>query len=108
MTATGTSSARTWFDHGLTGRLFATTAAPMDVGGPPVRRVEAVNLATNLLRSAELFPERPAVRLDDTILTYAALADASSHAAGLSREHGVGPGDRVAIMLPNVCEFAVI
>jgi long-chain acyl-CoA synthetase len=67
-----------------------------------------VNLATNLLRSAELYPERPAVRLDDTILTYAALEDASARAAGLLREHGVGPGDRVAIMLPNICEFAVI
>jgi long-chain acyl-CoA synthetase len=67
-----------------------------------------MNLATNLLRTAERFPERPAVRLDDTILTYRALADASGRVATMLCERGVRPGDRVAVMLPNVPQFAAV
>jgi long-chain acyl-CoA synthetase len=67
-----------------------------------------VNLATNLLRTAEKFADRPAVRLDDAVLTYADLADASARAAALLAGHGVRAGDRVAIMLPNLPDFAVL
>ena len=67
-----------------------------------------MNLVDNLIRSAELGPARPAVRLDDTIVTYRDLREQSARVAGLLRERGVQPGDRVAIMLPNVPEFAVI
>jgi len=67
-----------------------------------------VNLAANLTRTAERFPDRPAVRLDQTMLTYADLAAATARVAGLLRERGVRPGDRVAVMLPNVPEFAVV
>ena len=67
-----------------------------------------MNLAANLTRTAERFPDRPAVRLDQTMLTYADLAAATARVAGLLRERGVRPGDRVAVMLPNVPEFAVV
>jgi long-chain acyl-CoA synthetase len=67
-----------------------------------------VNLAANLLRSAERFPDRPAIRLDDTVLTYADLDEQSARAAAFLRASGVQPGDRVAIMMPNVPEFAVV
>jgi long-chain acyl-CoA synthetase len=67
-----------------------------------------VNLATNLLRTAERFPERPAVRLDDTMLTYRDLAEASGRVATMLCERGVRPGDRVAVMLPNVPHFAAV
>ena len=70
--------------------------------------VTNLNLATNLVRSAQRYPHRPAVRLDDTILSYAALDEGSARVAGLLRERGVRPGDRVALMLPNLPEFAVI
>src|SRR6266511_2117915 len=72
------------------------------------RRVPTVNLANNLVRSADALPHRPAIRLDETILTYADLDSGSAQAAGLLRERGVRPGDRVAIMLPNIPEFAVV
>jgi long-chain acyl-CoA synthetase len=67
-----------------------------------------MNLAENLLRSAARYPDRPAIRLDDTVLTYAGLADRSARAAGFLGVAGVRPGDRVALMLPNVPEFAVV
>src|SRR5262249_2556626 len=52
--------------------------------------------------------ERVAVRLDDTVLTYPDLAERSARAASLIRNAGVAPGDRVAVMLPNLPEFAVV
>ena len=67
-----------------------------------------MNLASNLKRSAELHPDRPAVRLDGTVLTYRALDERSARVAGFLRDRGVGPGDRVAVMLPNTPEFAVV
>ena len=39
--------------------------------------------------------------------TYPELDEASARVAGLLRERGLKPGDRVGIMLPNVAEFAV-
>jgi long-chain acyl-CoA synthetase len=73
-----------------------------------LRRVSAMNLADNLVRSVAVFPDRPAIRLDDTVLTYADLDERSARVAGLLAQHGVRPGDRVAIMLANVPEFAAI
>jgi long-chain acyl-CoA synthetase len=67
-----------------------------------------MNLAANLLHTAERYPDRPAVRLDDTVLTYAGLSDASARMVTLLRHLGIDPGDRVAVMLPNVPEFAVV
>jgi long-chain acyl-CoA synthetase len=67
-----------------------------------------MNLAANLLRSAERFPDRPAVRLDDTVLSYTDLAVRSARAAALLVAMGVRPGDRVAVMLPNAPEFAIV
>ena len=67
-----------------------------------------MNLANNLMRSARLFPDRPAVRLDDEVLSYRELQDRSDQAAGLLRERGIQAGDRVAIMLANTPDFAVL
>jgi long-chain acyl-CoA synthetase len=66
-----------------------------------------VNLALNLMDTAAAHADRVALRLDDTELTFAQLEEASARAAGLLRERGVEPGDRVGIMLPNVPQFAI-
>ncbi len=66
------------------------------------------NLATLLTDSAKRDGEHVAIKLDDVVLNYAALDGSSAHIAGLLAEHGVGPGDRVGIMLPNVPYFPVI
>ncbi len=49
--------------------------------------------------------DRPAVQQGGRGLTYAELARASGQAAALLREAGVGTGDRVALMMPNVLAF---
>jgi long-chain acyl-CoA synthetase len=67
-----------------------------------------VNLAAKLTASAEVRGEKTALRLDDLEMSYRALEMASARVAGLLRERGVEPGDRVGVMLPNVPEFAVV
>jgi long-chain acyl-CoA synthetase len=67
-----------------------------------------VNFAANLTASAEVFGGKTALRLDDVDLSYRALDAASARVAGLLRQRGVAPGDRVGLMLPNVPQFAVV
>ena len=66
------------------------------------------NLAQNLVATAERHADRLALKLDDTELNYGLLNEASARVAGLLRSKGVGPGDRVAIMLPNVPYFPAV
>ena len=65
------------------------------------------NLASDLREAAQMYPERPAIRLDETIVSYALLDDLSARTAGWLRERGLRPGDPVGIMLPNVPLFPV-
>jgi amino acid adenylation domain-containing protein len=52
-------------------------------------------------------PDRPAVKDLDRQLTYGSLwAEATAVAAGLAA-HGVAPGDRVALQIPNSVDFVV-
>jgi long-chain acyl-CoA synthetase len=52
-------------------------------------------------------PEHEAVRMDELVLTYAQLRDAAGRMSTLLGAHGVEPGDRVGIMLPNVPAFPI-
>src|SRR3954471_12675018 len=67
-----------------------------------------MNLATLLTRTAERHGGRPALKLDDVELDYSALDGAASRVAGLLKERGLQPGDRVGLMLPNVPYFPII
>ncbi|HMJ04492.1 MAG TPA: long-chain fatty acid--CoA ligase [Conexibacter sp.] len=66
------------------------------------------NLASLLTDSAARQPERPAIKLDDAVLTYAQLDGASAHVAGLLEQRGFQKGDRVGVMLPNVPHFPIV
>src|SRR3954452_21065859 len=66
------------------------------------------NLARIMTTAAEKNPEGIAVKLDDVELNYAVLQEGSARMAGLLKEKGVGPGDRVGVMLPNVPYFPVV
>jgi long-chain acyl-CoA synthetase len=63
---------------------------------------------TSVLREAAAdHADRPAVRMDVEVLTYADLWDAAARVATLLKSFGVEPGDRVGIMLPNVPAFPI-
>jgi long-chain acyl-CoA synthetase len=66
------------------------------------------NLAANLATAARTHGTRPAVRLDDHVLSYAALDAAARAVAGDLRARGIRPGDRVGLVLPNVPAFPVL
>jgi long-chain acyl-CoA synthetase len=66
-----------------------------------------MNLASIVVGSAERVPGSVAVRLGDLALTYAELDERSARLAALLEQHGLRPGDRVGVMLPNVLEFPI-
>lgn len=65
-----------------------------------------MNLAHNLVATAREHGQKLALLLDDARLSFTQLDVLSRQVATLLAEKGVGAGDRVAIMLPNVLEFA--
>ncbi|MEA2299919.1 MAG: long-chain acyl-CoA synthetase [Solirubrobacteraceae bacterium] len=66
------------------------------------------NLANMLSAAARRNGEGVALRLDDVAVPYAAFEAASARIAGLLAAAGIGPGDRVGVMLPNVPYFPIV
>ncbi|MCU0300641.1 MAG: long-chain fatty acid--CoA ligase [Candidatus Nanopelagicales bacterium] len=67
-----------------------------------------MNLASNLVRSAEANPGKAAIILDDTVVPYGMLAQGAARVAGWLASLGVQPGDRVAVSLPNIPHMPII
>ncbi len=66
------------------------------------------NLAQLLTEAASRHGDRPALKLDDAVVTYSMLEESASRVAGLLTDRGLQPGDRVGVMLPNVPYFASV
>ena len=66
------------------------------------------NLALNLTRTATEHPDAIACKLDDATFDYMLLDNASARVASMLESKGIGPGDRVGIMLPNVPYFPAV
>ncbi len=64
-----------------------------------------MNLAALVDEQAARFGDRVLAMFDDDTVTYAQVAQRAGHVAAGLRELGVGPGDRVAIMMGNRSEF---
>jgi long-chain acyl-CoA synthetase len=67
-----------------------------------------MNLASSLVDTARRHGDSPAIRLDDVTVTYRDLEESSRRVAGLLADYRIAPGDRVALMLPNVAQFAAL
>ncbi|HEY5882990.1 MAG TPA: long-chain fatty acid--CoA ligase, partial [Nakamurella sp.] len=65
----------------------------------------SLSLAAILSESAERYPEQDAVVIGPQRINYAKLWEESRRYAAVLRERGIGPGDRVALLLPNVPDF---
>jgi long-chain acyl-CoA synthetase len=66
-----------------------------------------MNLAATLRRRATETPAHPAILFEGATISYGELDARASRLAHALRGHGIGPGDRVALYLPNVPDFAV-
>src|SRR3954469_3657583 len=66
------------------------------------------NFAEELAAAAQEAGDRPALKLDDVVLTYQVLDAAVARASGMLKSKGVEPGDRVGMQLPNVPYFPIV
>ncbi|MCU1528121.1 MAG: long-chain fatty acid--CoA ligase, partial [Frondihabitans sp.] len=64
-----------------------------------------LSIAAILSESATRHHDRPALHFAGTTTTYGELWDQTRAYAGALRARGIGPGDRVAIIVPNVPDF---
>ncbi len=65
----------------------------------------SLTLASILAESAMRHPDREAVVMGDHRISYAELWDQTMRYAAVLRDQGVGPGDTVALLMPNVPDF---
>jgi len=64
------------------------------------------SIASILAESARRYPTKDALVLGDTRLTYAQVWEMARRYAAVLQADGIGPGSRVAILLPNIPHFA--
>ncbi len=67
-----------------------------------------LNLSVLLEDSARKYPDRDALVLGDTRLTYAQVNAAANQVANLLVERGIAPGDKVALSCPNLPYFPIV
>jgi long-chain acyl-CoA synthetase len=68
----------------------------------------SLNLAECVELSARQCPDKTAVIHDDVRLSYKELAQMAKRVANILRAKGIGPGDKVALMLPNTPHFPIV
>jgi long-chain acyl-CoA synthetase len=68
----------------------------------------SANIASWVTERASTHPDLPAIKQGEQILSYGELEDASARFATMLRNHGVAPGDRVAMIMPNVAYFPIV
>jgi fatty-acyl-CoA synthase len=78
----------------------------LEVGVDPVSYTALTPLSF-LERSARVWPDKTAVVYGARRLTYRELAAEAQRVAGALRASGVGPGDRVAYLMPNLPEMLI-
>lgn len=66
------------------------------------------NIAVNLREAAAMYPDADALTLGERTVTFRAFDESASRVAAFLHAGGIGPGDRVGLMLPNVPAFAVL
>jgi phenylalanine ammonia-lyase len=66
-----------------------------------------MNVAQNVIRGRKLFPRKVALTFEGRRYSYAELDEWSNRTAEGLTALGVGRGDRVALFLPNIPEFAI-
>ncbi|MGG5170630.1 long-chain-fatty-acid--CoA ligase [Pseudarthrobacter sp. J1738] len=65
-----------------------------------------ISVAAILAESAKRFPQDTALVVGDEHTSFSELWDQTRAYAGALRARGIGPGSRVAVLIPNVADFA--
>ena len=67
--------------------------------------IKTINLIQLLRDSVQKYGDRTALISEKQYITYSQLNRAINNVAGIIKQSGVGKGDKVALMLPNIPEF---
>jgi long-chain acyl-CoA synthetase len=67
-----------------------------------------MNIANHIDRGAREHPDRPALVFEGRQITYGECARRAAQAAEVFLAAGIAAGDRIALFLPNVPDFAVV
>lgn len=67
--------------------------------------IKTINLIQLLRDSVQKYGDRTALISDKQYITYSQLNRAINSVAGIIKQSGIGKGDNVALMLPNIPEF---
>ncbi|HEX2910830.1 MAG TPA: long-chain fatty acid--CoA ligase [Chloroflexia bacterium] len=67
----------------------------------------SLNLATLLTESTKANPKHTAIIFDEFRMSYGELNAATNKFANVLKAAGIGPGQKVAIMLPNIPQFVI-
>ena len=70
----------------MTDKVFSRPLSPVDF----------------LERSAFVYPDKPAIVYNDQVFTYSQFSERAHRLGGALRQAGIGRGDRVAFLLPNI------
>lgn len=65
-----------------------------------------MNIAASFERYSQAQPDAPAILFESGVVSYRALLEATNRVANVLRDAGVGKGDRLAVLLPNIPAFA--
>ena len=68
----------------------------------------SLNLAYFLDATAQEYPDKTALILDDFRMTYAELCGAVKKVANILTQRGIRKGDKVAVMIPNTPHFPIL
>lgn len=86
-------------------RQLQTAAWPAGIAREAHYPLGEIAISEHLREWARRQPEKPACIFYGRDISYRELDDLSDRFAALLHEHGVGPGDRVAVYLPNCPQF---
>ncbi|HEY9293118.1 MAG TPA: AMP-binding protein, partial [Microlunatus sp.] len=86
----------------------APARSPQPAPGTPQTADESANLVNWLAQWAAETPDAPAIKQGPVTVSFRALDDAAGRAASLLKAHGVGPGDHVSLIMPNVAYFPIV
>jgi long-chain acyl-CoA synthetase len=73
---------------------------------PAANNFSTISVAAILAESAARTPEATAIVVGTELVTYGALWEQTCAYAGALRDRGIRPGDPVAVLIPNVADFA--
>src|SRR5699024_12146093 len=82
---------------------YATKSQSGDLGVTTV-----ANLSSLLEDSTTVYPDRTAIALGDTRLTYAQVNAAANQVANLLAEKDIESGDKIALACPNLPYFPIV